>query len=565
MRRRAQLLIVVAAVAALGALAVAPGAAASVDGDTATGPALADSHVGECAVTPPSDHADPENPDGVIGWVEGYWYNEPVSVTPDDGFNQSELERLTQRTAAQVEALRCLDYDGLPPLRTVSREEYRTNTRNEVLTQTSAEDALTSNAEYAALLTVGTEANATEAFIEAQASFPAAFYRPDEGYMAFVTDDETIEGLRQPILAHELVHALQDQHVDITSPFEMPTNDRYLAALSVVESDAEFFQGQYTANCQEGTWNDSCIIPPRGEPPEIPNWSIALNQQFAYTSPLIESVYEESGTEGVNRLFENYPETTTEALYPDRYGEFQTADVTVEDQSSSAWRRIQSGNLSYDTIGQAGMTAILVAPSYETGGGTSVISNIRDFTTGESLNYGIPETNGWRGDKLYSYADEDNDTAAVWKSAWDSSEDAEQFASTYENLIEYRGGTPASGYENVYTFDTEEYNMAAAVTQTDERVVIVTAPTVEELTDVHESVSLESTDADDSDGTDSSDSDDSGDSNADADDGSSSDDGSDDDGSSNDDGSSSDDGSPGFGILAAVVALLGAGFWLARR
>jgi PGF-CTERM protein len=31
------------------------------------------------------------------------------------------------------------------------------------------------------------------------------------------------------------------------------------------------------------------------------------------------------------------------------------------------------------------------------------------------------------------------------------------------------------------------------------------------------------------------------------------------------DSESSDDGGPGFGIAAAAVALLGAGFWLARR
>ena len=42
--------------------------------------------------------------------------------------------------------------------------------------------------------------------------------------------------------------------------------------------------------------------------------------------------------------------------------------MTVEDQSSDDWRRIQSGNLSYETVGQAGMTAMLMAPTYESGG-----------------------------------------------------------------------------------------------------------------------------------------------------------------------------------------------------
>ncbi|WP_436903584.1 Hvo_1808 family surface protein [Halovenus halobia] len=569
MRRVVQLLAVVVA---LTALAVAPGAATAIDGDTASGQTLADGHVGECAVTPPSDHADPENPDGVIGWVEGYWYNEPVSVTPDDGFNQSELDRLARRTAAQVESLRCLDYvDGLPPLQTISRDQYRENVAGQVANQTTAEGELYENAQYAARMTIGSEVDALEAFVDAQAAFPAAFYRPDQDYMAFVTDDETVEGLRQSTLAHELVHALQDQYFDVGAIFEKPTNDGYLAAASVVESDAQFFQEQYTANCNSGAWADDCITPARGTPPEIPNWAITLNQQFQYTSPLIDATYEEGGTEAIDNLFGNFPETTTESIYPDRFGEFETADITVEDQSGSAWRRVQSGNLAYNTIGQAGMTAMFMAPYYETDGSTNVVSDIREFIPQRGvLDYGIPETDGWRGDKLYGYANDANETGAVWESAWDSSADAAEFASTYEALIEYRGARLASGYENAYTFDTEEYDMAAAVTQTDEQVLVVTAPTVEELTGVHESVSLQSTDTDDSDAGDS---DDSGASEDDADDGGSSDDGSSEDGGSDDgssedgdsDDGSSDDGGPGFGILAAAVAVLGCGFWLARR
>lgn len=567
MRRVVQLLAVAVALVALGALAVVPGAAAPVDDDTAGGPALADGHVGECAVTPPSDHADPANPDGVIGWVEGYWYNEPVSVTPDDGFNQSELDRLARRTAAQVESLRCLDYvDGLPPLQTISRDQYRENVAGQVENQTTAEGELYENAQYAARMTIGSEVDALEAFVDAQAAFPAAFYRPDQDYMAFVTDDETVEGLRQSTLAHELVHALQDQYFDVGAIFEKPTNDQYLAAASVVESDAQFFQEQYTANCNSGSWADDCITPARGTPPEIPNWAIALNQQFQYTSPLIEATYEEGGTEAIDNLFGNFPETTTESIYSDRFGEFETADITVEDQSGSAWRRVQSGNLSYNTIGQAGMTAMFIAPYYETDGSTNVVSDIREFIPQRGvLDYGIPETDGWRGDKLYGYADDANETGAVWDSAWDSSTDAEEFASTYEALMEHRGGTLASGYENVYTFDTEEYDMAAAVTQTDERVLIVTAPTVEDLTGVHESVSLQSTDTDDSD-SDTGNGDESDDSGGDGGDGSAAetDDGETSDDGGSDDGSS-DDGGPGFGILAAAVAVLGAGFWLARR
>jgi PGF-CTERM protein len=567
--RRVQWVLFVAAFAAFGAVAVGSAAAAPA-AQTGT---LADGHVSECAVTPPEDHADPENPDGVIGWVDGYWYDEPVAVTPDDGFNQSELDRLAARTAAQVESLRCLDYKQMPPLRTISREEYRENVAGQVQNQTTAEGELYENAQYAARMTVGNEADALAAFVEAQAAFPAAFYRPDQDYMAFVTDDETVEGLRQPTLAHELVHALQDQYHDVGAIFDEPTNDEYLAAGSVVESDATLFEEQYTANCNRGGWATDCIIPPRGQPPEIPNWAIALNQQFQYTSPLVESVYDEGGTEAVDGLFGNFPDTTTEAIYPDRYGNFETADIVVEDQSSADWRRVQSGNLSYNTVGQAGMTAIFMAPYYDSQGSTNVISDIREFIPQQGvLDYGIPPTDGWRGDRLYGYANGDNETAAVWESAWADTANAEEFAETYVDLMVYRGATAADGYENVYTFDTEAYDMAAVVDQTDEQVMIVTAPTVDDLTGVHEAVTLASSEQDtgDSEGesgdADDSESDDSNMDDSESDDSEMDGSESDDSNSENsDDEQSSDDGGPGFGIAAAAVALLGAGFWLARR
>jgi hypothetical protein len=497
---------------------------------------LADNHVGECAADAPSDYEDPAgNTSEVVGWVEGYWYNEPVAVTPEDGFNQSELERLTKRTAARVEALRCLTYEeGIPPLETVTRDEYRSDVVEAFDKEVTAEGTLYENAQFATRLSVGTEVDAIQEQIDAQTAFPAAFYDTEEQYMAFVSDTETVEGLSQPILAHELTHALQDQYFNLTEVFQEPTNDGYLSSAGVVESDADFTEGFYRENCQASAWPDECIIP-QAEQPDIPNYALFLNDYAVYNFPIIEATYEESGFEGVNDLFGNWPTTTTEAINPELYGEFEPADLSVADQSADQWRRLQSGNLSYNTVGQAGMTAMLVAPSIETGGAVTLIDNIRDFRPARGeFDYGIPETQGWQNDKLYGYANGENQTAGVWVSTWETEDDATEFAETYESLIEYRDGSRADGYENVYTFEnSEEYDMAAAVDQNGDRVTIVTAPSIEELTAVHESVELqESTGADD-----------------DTDNGST-------DGDSNETSDDSDDSGPGFGLLAAVMAVL---------
>lgn len=86
MRPPGRQLFVVVALAVLGTVLATAGVAASPDAasaeTSADAPAFADDHVGQCAATPPSDLDDPDNPEGVVGWVEGYWYSEPVEVTP---------------------------------------------------------------------------------------------------------------------------------------------------------------------------------------------------------------------------------------------------------------------------------------------------------------------------------------------------------------------------------------------------------------------------------------------------------------------------------------------------
>ncbi len=94
----------------LGGVGVAAAGATTGPSVGAT-PVLASDHVNQCAADPPADLSDPAgDTEDVIGWVEGYWYNESVDVTGPT-LTESELDTLVTRTAARVEALRCLTYD----------------------------------------------------------------------------------------------------------------------------------------------------------------------------------------------------------------------------------------------------------------------------------------------------------------------------------------------------------------------------------------------------------------------------------------------------------------------
>lgn len=471
-------------------------------GTTGVSQSLADTHVGECAATPQGEDPD-GGTDSVIGWVDGYWYNDTLDI---DGptIEEDELDSFVARTAARVEAFRCHAFEEVPPTQILTRDEYR-QTIEPRFDEIPADDWRFEDARLATLLVAGQEVDARELQTAVQTAFPAAFYNTEEEFMGFITDDpDTIE-INQVTLAHELTHALQDQQFDLERIFDEPTNDQFIAALAIAEGDATTVDTMYEENCEHGIWADECIIPPPGDDPDIPNWGLILNQLAAYHTPLVAETAETEGFGGVDALLEDYPDSMVEAIYPDRYGEFERADITIPDRSSGDWERLVTADEdggeqeAYDIIGQHGLTAILAAPSFETGGVVNVIdpAEFQQPHAGGFLTYSVTETSGWQADRLYGYTNDAGDNASVWKLAWEDTDEAERFADAYEELIDYRNGALADGYENVFTFeDADEYDMAVGLEHDGDRVWIVTAPTVDDLTAVHEDIELRTADDD---------------------------------------------------------------------
>lgn len=464
---------------------------------------FADGHVQDCAATPPADHEDPQgDTDDVTGWVEGYWYDERLDIDDSNGLNQTQLARLTARTAARVEALRCHRFDELPPLQTLSREQYRDRLEQNVNDSYDADSRQFENATLAATLLVGQNEDAVDVTVENQAAFPAAFYDTREEFMAFVTDTPDRVEIDEPTLAHELVHALQDDQFEVGSVFDATTSDNRTASLAVVEGDATLVADQYRDNCGvsvvpgvpggERRWAEECLsLTP--EPSDPPNWGLTLTQLAAYHTPLVEDTYDREGWDGVDALFDSLPESMVEALDPGKYGEFERADLAVPDRSTDDWERVTPAATDqtesvpgYEVVGQHGLTAMLVAPSFESPGARVV--DVREFQLAPGVfNYDHSVTDGWQNDRLYGYANGEGETAAVWTLQWNDAQNASEFASAYEDLVEFRDGDPIEEGADVFTFeDSAAFEMALSVDRTGDRVQIVTAPTVETLDTVHD-------------------------------------------------------------------------------
>lgn len=87
----------------------------------------------------------------------------------------------------------------------------------------------------------------------------AGFYEPDSTAF-FLIDDQPAEGLR-PLLAHELVHAVQDQSTDLSTLIDPDKgNDRATAAMAAIEGQATLVMLEYMTEQMSGTATDLSIV-----------------------------------------------------------------------------------------------------------------------------------------------------------------------------------------------------------------------------------------------------------------------------------------------------------------
>jgi len=103
----------------------------------------------------------------------------------------------------------------------------------------------------------------------------------------------------------------------------------------------------------------------------------------------------------------------------------------------------------------------------------------------DMYNYDAEPSAGWGNDRVFPYykgSGEDAQYGYVWVTEWDSEEDAREFLEAYRAILRAQGGSQQA--TNVWVIDEGPYADAFRVTRQGTRVVIVNAPTVDDLDDV---------------------------------------------------------------------------------
>jgi len=267
----------------------------------------------------------------------------------------------------------------------------------------------------------------------------AGYYEPKTRQF-HLADWIDIDG-QKPIMAHELTHALQDQHFNLQRFEHWPKgdSDAELAAHALIEGDATLAMVLYVANNPLRALAFLKSLGATGiATEELDKAPRALRESllFPYQEGLnwTRAVYKEGGWNQVSQAFSNLPQSTEQVLHPDKYFVHEApVKVTLPDLTSLlnsgsrvavksadgsktqvTWKRIAS-----DVNGEWGFYLIL----------DQFLKSSAESRTAAA---------GWGGDRYEVYESANGQVVYVSLSTWDTENDAREFFEAYLKRLQLR-------------------------------------------------------------------------------------------------------------------------------
>lgn len=257
----------------------------------------------------------------------------------------------------------------------------------------------------------------------------AGYYDP-KAQEFFLADWIDLEG-QKPVMAHELTHALQDQHFNLRRFEKWPKgdSDAEMAAHALIEGDATLAMIRYvTRDLKRAVaFAKSLGADDASASEQIDKAPRALRESLLFPyeqgSQWVTTVYRRGGWALVSKAFTDLPQSTEQILHADKYFAHE-APVKVELADVRAglgagWKRID-----YDVNGEWGLYLVL----------------------NEYLKSGASEAAaGWAGDRFAVYEEAKSGQVFIAQmTAWDTEKDAREFMDAYARRTEarYTGATP---------------------------------------------------------------------------------------------------------------------------
>ncbi len=345
--------------------------------------------------------------------------SEPQSVT----ITLADTEARNADIRAEVEA-NVSEIRGLPLLEPIvpvvlTRDELRERMGAEFAAEITPEESQSDVLELSAFDFLGRDYDLFSAQLELQSDGILGYYDPETAEFVVVNDGLLLDPAAQWTHAHEVVHALQDQHFDLDALTDDELDSEARAAVrALAEGEAELVQYFYLfesdyftqeefdsiANARDQTGSDFLD----DYPPVLVN-----DLSFPYTSGVnfVVELYREGGFAAIDAAWANPPRSTEQILHPDRYHDDDRPQL----------------------VSLPPLTATL-------GAGWELLDEdvLGEFYLREYLAQQLPERSveqaatGWGGDRYAVYWNAaDEALVMVLRLVWDTPADALEFAAAY--------------------------------------------------------------------------------------------------------------------------------------
>lgn len=289
----------------------------------------------------------------------------------------------------------------------------------------------------------------------------AGFYYPGNNEMILVqgkAPHSVLEGLaglftgsdpaNEMLIAHELTHALQDQHFDIHRALDRirSDDDRKLALKSIAEGDATLTAYGYVEGGLSAARIDELVRHlaqmPRMFDAESPGTPAALREslifQYAEGTRFVGEAYKRGGWAAVNALYARPPASTRQLIDPVSYFDRSASPVTI---TIAGWERVLPGwrAVAHNTYGELLLRVVLQR-------------NPSDQPQ-------VVLARGWRGDRM-AVLEKDGALTVIWIVALDDGDTAAAFAGVYQGIL---NRLPASAGATLHGVDRRGNTVLAVI------------------------------------------------------------------------------------------------------
>jgi hypothetical protein len=272
---------------------------------------------------------------------------------------------------------------------------------------------------------------------------------------------------QKPIMAHELTHALQDQHFNLRRFEHWPKgdSDAELAAHALIEGDATLAMALYVANNPLVALAFLKSLGATGmASQELDKAPRALRESLLFPyqdgEKWVNALYKRGGWNEVSQAFTTLPQSTEQILHPEKYFAHEApVKVTLPDVSSllNAGGRAEVRDQKSEVSSYAGGADVSSAMSAK----RELLTGHRSLLTGgwRRIAYDVQgewgfylildqflkapaesrrAAAGWGGDRFAVYEGPKGEVLLASLSVWDTENDAREFFDAYVKRTELR-------------------------------------------------------------------------------------------------------------------------------